>query len=148
MEAQPHLLDDEITPRERLFVRNNGRIPDLAYGNGLSEWRLVIDGEVKRPLKMSYDMLKKNFKKYSYHLVLECGGNGRAGFFPKTKGNQWTYGAVGCPTWQGVLLKDVLAAAEVNSSVPSLSPTMVTIFTFQATCKNQQSPEVLILKRP
>jgi sulfite oxidase len=27
MEAQAHLLDDEVTPNSRMFIRNNGIIP-------------------------------------------------------------------------------------------------------------------------
>jgi DMSO/TMAO reductase YedYZ molybdopterin-dependent catalytic subunit len=41
-------------------------------------------------------------------LQIECGGNGRSEFFPPARGNQWTTGAVGCPEWTGVRLKDVL----------------------------------------
>ncbi|MEK9654005.1 MAG: sulfite oxidase, partial [Betaproteobacteria bacterium] len=42
--------------------------------------------------------------------------NGRAFFEPKAKGNQWTYGAVGCSEWTGVRLADVLNAAGVKST--------------------------------
>ena len=42
MEAQAHLLNDDVTPVDKMFVRNNGLIPD---GINLSEWKLEIDGE-------------------------------------------------------------------------------------------------------
>ncbi|MEL6675674.1 MAG: sulfite oxidase, partial [Bacteroidota bacterium] len=48
-------------------------------------------------------------------LTLECGGNGRAEFNPPAKGNQWTTGAVGCPEWTGVRLKEVLEAVGLKS---------------------------------
>ena len=42
MEAQAHLLNDDVTPVDKMFVRNNGLTPD---GINLSEWKLEIDGE-------------------------------------------------------------------------------------------------------
>lgn len=115
-ETPPHLLDDEVTPASRLFVRNNGLLPEIAKEKSAKDWRLVIDGEVERPLSLSLQDLKKDFKKVTYQLVLECAGNGRAGFFPPTHGNQWTYGAVGCPAWAGVRLKDILEKAGLKKS--------------------------------
>jgi DMSO/TMAO reductase YedYZ molybdopterin-dependent catalytic subunit len=47
--------------------------------------------------------------------VLECAGNGRAGYYPKTAGNQWTDGAVSCAEWTGVRLKDILADVGLKS---------------------------------
>ena len=115
-ECPMHLLDDPITPTNRMFVRNNGIIPPSAYSKDHSKWRLRIDGEVERPVSFSLAEIKSKFKKYTYQIVLECGGNGRAGFYPPTPGNQWTYGAVGCPTWGGARLVDVLSFLGVKKS--------------------------------
>ena len=116
METPMHLLDDEITPVDKMFVRNNGLIPDSAYSQSLDSWRLTIDGAVDKALVLSFSDLLSRFKVYQYHMVLECGGNGRAGYHPPAKGNQWTYGAVACPMWTGVRLADVLAMAGVKKS--------------------------------
>ena len=59
--------------------------------------------------------LKSKFKKYTYQLTLECGGNGRSEFNPPAKGNQWTIGAVSCAKWTGLRLKDLLADVGVKS---------------------------------
>ena len=107
-ETPPHLLDDDVTPTERHFVRNHG-IPPTDID--LAAWRLVIDGEVDKPLSLSLEDLRSKFEVVKLKLQLECGGNGRAFFEPKAKGNQWTYGAVGCSEWTGVRLADVLNAA-------------------------------------
>jgi DMSO/TMAO reductase YedYZ molybdopterin-dependent catalytic subunit len=115
------LLDDLITPNTRHFVRNNGLIPERALRGSLDGWSLVVDGEVDRPLNLSLDHLKKDFEHHTRALVLECGGNGRAGFHPPTSGNQWTLGAVGCSLYEGVLLRDVLARAGVRSSAVYLA---------------------------
>jgi DMSO/TMAO reductase YedYZ molybdopterin-dependent catalytic subunit len=111
-ETPAHLLDDKITPASRLFVRNNGIPPETS---DVSNWRLEISGEsCERPQSFSIDELKAKFKHYTYQLQLECGGNGRSEYNPPAKGNQWTTGAVGCPTWTGVRLKDVLAVCGVK----------------------------------
>ncbi len=115
METPPHLLDDDITPSERLFVRNNGLLPDEKDIN-IHDWTLEIDGEVENPLSLSINDLKSQFKVVTKRMVIECGGNGRRFFTPGASGNQWTFGAVGCPEWTGVRLRDVLNAAKLKPS--------------------------------
>lgn len=105
-ETPPHLLDDDITPGERFFVRNNG-LPPISVDK--ETWTLTIEGESAETSKVySLKDLKSKFKEYTYQLTLECGGNGRKEFSPPAKGNQWGLGAVGCASWTGVRLKDVL----------------------------------------
>ncbi len=112
-ECPAHLLDDDVTPTARHFIRNNGIPPESV---DVATWTLTVDGEVKKPLKMTIDELKKNFDVVTLQLQLECGGNGRAFFDPKAKGNQWTVGAVACSKWTGVRLADVLDAVGLKDS--------------------------------
>lgn len=112
-ETKAHLLDDRITPTDRHFIRNNG-VPPTSVDP--KTWKLTIDGLVDKPMELSIDDLKKQFDVVTKQLVIECGGNGRAFFDPPAKGNQWTYGAVGCSEWTGVRLKDVLKAAGVKDN--------------------------------
>lgn len=114
IEAKAHLLDDKITPNSKMFIRNNGRIPeDIDVNN----WTLVIDGESVRKEKIySLAELKSKFKHYTYQLTLECGGNGRSEFNPPAKGNQWTIGAVHCAEWTGIRLKDLLDDVGIKKS--------------------------------
>ena len=110
-EAKAHLLDDQITPASRMFVRNNGLIPQDI---NINTWSLTIEGEsALRSKSYSISDLKK-FPNHSYQLTLECGGNGRSEFDPPAKGNQWTVGAVSCAKWTGVRLKDLLAHVGVK----------------------------------
>ncbi len=107
-ETPAHLLDDRVTPASRLFVRNNG-IPPSPAQIDTAAWTLEIDGEsVERAMSFTIDELKASFREVSYQLVIECGGNGRSEFVPPASGNQWSTGAVGCPVWTGVRLRDVL----------------------------------------
>ena len=113
-ETPPHLLDDPITPTARHFVRNNG-VPPARVDAGV--WTLTVDGQVERPVTYTIADLRSKFEAVTMALVIECGGNGRAFFVPPADGAQWTYGAVGCSRWTGVLLADLLAAAEVRPNV-------------------------------
>ena len=106
-ETPPWLLDDKVTPASRMFVRNNGIPPDFAIDP--EGWTLEIAGEsCLNPQSFTVAELKQRFDHHSYQLVLECGGNGRSEFNPPATGNQWSTGAVGCPSWTGVRLRDVL----------------------------------------
>jgi DMSO/TMAO reductase YedYZ molybdopterin-dependent catalytic subunit len=107
-ETPAHLLDDEVTPAKYLFVRNNGT-PPAAANIDPDNWTLEIGGEsASRAMSFTVAELKQKFKHYTYQLQLECGGNGRSEFVPPASGNQWSVGAVGCPSWTGVRLRDVL----------------------------------------
>ena len=113
-ETPAELLDDATTPFGKFFVRNNGQIPDEAKDP--NKWEIAIDGEVNKPLKITLGELKSKYKPQTMRFVLECGGNGRSGFNPPARGNQWTNGGVGCAEWTGVRLADVLKTAGVKSS--------------------------------
>jgi DMSO/TMAO reductase YedYZ molybdopterin-dependent catalytic subunit len=113
-ETPAHLLDDDVTPASRMFVRNNGIPPPEV---DVATWTLVIEGEaVKRRVEISLADLRRRFEPVTYQLQLECGGNGRSEFRPAAKGNQWTTGAVSCAEWTGARLRDVLDLAGVETS--------------------------------
>ena len=113
-ETPPHLLDDEVTPTSRHFIRNNGLLPD---DMDAATWSLTVDGLVNTPLTLSIEDLRSRFEVITRRLTIECGGNGRAFFDPPARGNQWTLGAVGCAEWTGVRLRDVLEAAGLGNGV-------------------------------
>ena len=114
IEAQAHLLDDSITPNAKMFIRNNGLVPE---GIDAGKWTLTIDGEsVQQEKTYTLSELKSKFPQYTYQLTLECGGNGRSEFDPPAKGNQWTVGAVHCASWTGVRLRDVLEDAGIKNN--------------------------------
>ncbi|HUH57629.1 MAG TPA: molybdopterin-dependent oxidoreductase, partial [Pseudomonadales bacterium] len=115
-ETPPHLLDDEITPAKHMFVRNNG-IPPTLKDIDPATWTLEVAGEsCVTPTTFTLDELKSRFKHHTYQLTLECGGNGRSEYSPAASGNQWTTGAVSCPTFTGVRLRDVLEACGIKEN--------------------------------
>ena len=112
-ETPAHLLDDAVTPASRMFVRNNGIPPDTRAIDPL-EWALEVSGEAcLRPQRLTLRDLKTIYDHITLKLQLECGGNGRAEYHPRVGGNQWTTGAVACPEWTGVRLRDVLDSCGV-----------------------------------
>ena len=111
-ETPAHLLDDEITPNNRMFIRNNG-VPPTAID--VNNWTLDIGGEsCVKATRFTINELKQRFETVTAQLQIECGGNGRSEFSPAASGNQWTNGAVGCPSFTGVRLRDVLNYCGVN----------------------------------
>ncbi|WP_209331728.1 sulfite oxidase [Lunatimonas salinarum] len=114
VESPAHLLDDRITPADKMFIRNNGLIPEKI---DLDSWTLTVKGESANQEKTySLAALKRQFAQYTYQLVLECGGNGRAEYYPPAEGNQWEVGAVSCAEWTGFRLKDLLLDVGINAN--------------------------------
>jgi sulfite oxidase len=114
VETPESLLDDDTTPTEKFYIRNNGRIPERARDP--ESWTLTIDGEVHNPLVLTPAELKAKFETVTLRMVLECGGNGRSFFEPPVPGVCWTNGGIGCAEWTGVRVADVLRAAGVKPS--------------------------------
>jgi DMSO/TMAO reductase YedYZ molybdopterin-dependent catalytic subunit len=112
-ETPEHLLDDDTTPTDKFFIRNNGNPPEAA--GDPNAWKISIGGLVNNPLEIALGDLKSRFQNVTNRMVLECGGNGRSFFDPPARGNQWTNGGTGCAEWTGVRLKDVLEATGIGS---------------------------------
>lgn len=113
-ETPETMLDDDVTPADKFFIRNNGLIPDAAADP--KAWRIKVEGEVGTPLDLSLGDLESRFPLTTLRLQMECGGNGRGAFAPETRGNQWGNGAISNGEWTGVRLRDLLAAASPTPS--------------------------------
>jgi len=113
-ETPESLLDDDTTPLDKFYIRNNGQIPDETKDP--DAWKIVIDGSVENKIETTLGELKKKYRAVTYRMVLECGGNGRSAFSPPARGNQWTNGGAGCAEWTGIALADVLKDAKPKSS--------------------------------
>ena len=113
-ETPEHLLDDDTTPTDKLFVRNNGQIPEEAKEP--DKWKIHRRRRGQQQARADARRAEIEVQAGDPPLVLECGGNGRSFFTPQARGNQWTNGGAGCSEWTGVRLADVLKAAGVKSS--------------------------------
>lgn len=114
VETPAHLLDDKITPADKMFIRNNGLLPESLDE---SSWTLTIRGEaVNQEKTYTLAEIKSKFNSHTYQITLECGGNGRGEFYPPTEGNQWGQGAVSCAEWTGARLRDILEDVGISSN--------------------------------
>ena len=111
-ETPESLLDDDTTPTEKFYIRNNGQIPEETKDP--EKWKIAVEGEVNNKLEITLGELKQKYKAVTQRMVLECGGNGRSAFSPQARGNQWTNGGAGCAEWTGARLADVLKTAGVK----------------------------------
>lgn len=94
-----------ITPNRLFYVRTNFPVPHIDAG----DWRLKIDGELERPLELTYEQLRA-LPSRSLVVTMECAGNGRAHMSREAEGEQWSYGAVSTAEWTGVPLVALLDA--------------------------------------
>ena len=69
-------LDDAVTPTDKLFIRNNGLVPEIT--GDPKAWKIKIDGEVNTPMEITLGELMTKYPNVTLQLMLECGGNGRS----------------------------------------------------------------------
>ncbi|MDX1992820.1 MAG: sulfite oxidase [bacterium] len=102
-----------LTPNDLFFVRNHAAVPDLDP----AAYRLSVGGMVKNPLTLTLDELKNRYPAHSLPATLMCAGNRREELLPigEIKGEvPWNLEAISTAEWRGVLLRDVLAEAEID----------------------------------
>lgn len=110
-ETPIHFLRDWLTPVEYFYKRSHFPYPEITA----QSFFLPVSGQVERPLVFHYCYLK-SMPSVEITMVLECSGNKRAAFEPRTYGEQWQDGAISQGNWKGVLLKDILKLTGVKGS--------------------------------
>ena len=117
--APPKALQEDITSNDLFYVRNHWK---GAPAIDIATYRLVVDGEVERPLSLSFDEVRQLAQK-RFEVHFECCGNSPVPEY-WAKVNRVTsameqvkgHGIGGNAEWAGVSLADVLALAGVKSS--------------------------------
>jgi len=104
------LTDNFITPVGKHFVRNHSAVPDIDP----EEYTLTVNGIGVKETVFTLQELKTKFKQVSVTTVIQCNGNRREdihyidGETPAFGPPHWVAGAIGCSTWTGVRMRDVL----------------------------------------
>jgi sulfite dehydrogenase (cytochrome) subunit A len=100
---------EAITPNDAFFVRYHlANVPDM---EALGDWSLTVGGEAAaRSVTLTLEDLV-DLPQMEVTAVCQCSGNRRGLFQPHVPGVQWGNGAMGCATWRGPRLRDVLAKA-------------------------------------
>jgi DMSO/TMAO reductase YedYZ molybdopterin-dependent catalytic subunit len=102
-----------FTPNDAFFVR--WHLQTIPNAVDLREWRLHVEGNVERPLTLSFPELAARFESVSVAAVNQCSGNSRSRLQPRVAGGQWGNGAMGNAAWTGVKLREILDAAGVKT---------------------------------
>lgn len=114
-ETPIHFLPYWITPEKYFFLRNHFPYPTITPRS----FFLPIIGQVEKPLVFHYnDLLHMPSK--TLVLPLECSGNKRAYFQPKTFGPQWKDGAISQGAWRGVPLRYLLELTGIKHSAKEI----------------------------
>jgi len=109
LETPRGVFSSVLTPNDQFFVR--WHMPDIPTHIDPETFTISINGLVEKELKVTLNDLKTNFKQVEITAVLQCGGNSRSAYTPIAGGIQWGSGAMGCATWKGVRLRDILDKA-------------------------------------
>lgn len=109
LESPSEVFTQTITPNDQFFVR--WHMPEIPTKIDVDKYTIKIDGLVENEYEVTLDELKKDFEQVEVTAVLQCGGNSRSAFEPVAGGIQWGSGAMGCATWKGVRLRDLLYRA-------------------------------------
>ena len=106
------VFSDVVTPNDRFFIRYHlAGVPSAA---DMAGWSLSIGGDaVDRPVRLGMQDLRA-LPSHEVLAVCQCAGNRRGYVDPHVAGVEWTDGAMGCASWRGPALRDVLKAAGVK----------------------------------
>lgn len=113
LETPRHFFMSTFTSNEAFFVR--WHLPNIPNAVDLKTWRLRVEGNVQKPLALSFPELTSRFRNVSIAAVNQCSGNSRSRLQPRVAGGQWGNGAMGNAGWTGVKLRDILDAAGVKA---------------------------------
>ena len=117
--SPPQALQENIVPNDLFYVRNHWKdSPQI----DADSYRLVVDGQVKRPLSLTFQELK-DLPQKRFQVTFECCGNSPvpeyytkslriSSVMEQIKG----HGIMGNAEWAGVSLADVLDLAGVKDS--------------------------------
>src|SRR5579863_9361871 len=101
-----------FTPNDAFYVR--WHLSGIPNAVDLKQWKLQVEGNVKRPLALSLAEIIRNFKPVSVAATNQCSGNSRSRLQPRVAGGQWGNGAMGNAMWTGVRLRELLDATGVK----------------------------------
>jgi DMSO/TMAO reductase YedYZ molybdopterin-dependent catalytic subunit len=113
LETPRHYFRTAFTPNEAFYVR--WHLEGIPNRVDLKQWKLQVEGNVKKSLALSFDDLTEKFKPVSVAAVNQCSGNSRSRLQPRVPGAQWGNGAMGNALWTGVRLREILEMVGVKS---------------------------------
>jgi sulfite dehydrogenase len=118
LETPIQAFQTAITPNDQFFVRYHlANIPEAKAFEG---WRLEVAGDAaERSVRLSAQELD-DLPQTEVVAVCQCSGNRRGLVQPHVPGVQWGHGGMGCASWRGPRLRDVLARAGVRTEATEI----------------------------
>jgi DMSO/TMAO reductase YedYZ molybdopterin-dependent catalytic subunit len=102
----------DITPNDQFFVRYHlAGVPDMKAMEG---WKLRVDGDAAERSVTYTQQDLNDLPQTEVIAVCQCSGNRRGLCEPHVPGVEWGYGAMGCASWHGPRLRDVLTRAGIK----------------------------------
>ncbi|MCH8990049.1 MAG: sulfite oxidase [Chloroflexi bacterium] len=101
----------DITPTGMHYLLTHFDIPEVDP----NAWNLKISGLVGNPVTLSLGDIKA-LPSRTEVVTMECAGNGRALFTPRSVSQPWLLEAIGTAEWTGTPLKGVLEAAGLKET--------------------------------
>jgi sulfane dehydrogenase subunit SoxC len=92
-----------ITPIGMHFHLIHFDIPSIE----LNTYELIIEGRVRRPLRLTLDDIKAR-PAVTMPVMMECAGIGRAHLSPRPLSAPWHDEAIGCAQWTGTPLRPII----------------------------------------
>src|SRR6202789_4111683 len=112
LETPIQAFSTAITPNDQFYVRYH--LAGIPEAKDLDNWSLEIDGDAaEKSVRLTAQDLN-DLPQTEIVAVCQCSGNRRGLITPHVPGVEWGYGAMGCATWHGPRLRDVLARAGVK----------------------------------
>ena len=110
-------LTSWITPNDSFHILTSmaTTLPAVDPAN----WRLTVEGQVERPVTLTYEQLKA-LPAQTLPVVLECAGNSRNSVSPPLPRSPLNNGYVGNAAWTGVPLRLVLERAGLKPSAQEI----------------------------
>lgn len=101
-----------ITSNDQFFVRYHlAGVPDM---KALDGWKLQVDGDAAERSVTYTQQDLNDLPQTEVVAVCQCSGNRRGLCEPHVPGVEWGYGAMGCASWHGPRLRDVLTRAGIK----------------------------------
>jgi sulfite dehydrogenase len=103
-----------VTPNDQFYVRYH--LSGLPEARSLDNLSLAITGDAaEKTVTLTMQDLN-DLPQNELIAVCQCSGNRRGLVSPHVPGVQWGNGAMGCASWHGPKLRDVLARAGIKSN--------------------------------
>jgi len=112
LETPRHYFTTVFTHNKAFYVR--WHLEGIPNAVDLQNWKLQLEGNVEKPLALSFADLVNKFTPVSLAAVNQCSGNSRSRLQPRVPGAQWGNGAMGNAIWTGVRLREILDLARVK----------------------------------